>query len=83
MKAGDNRLGPTLAGIVGKKAGSEAGFAYSESLKSSGLVWDEATLDRFIEDPEAVVRGNRMKPYGGITDKKQREGIIAFLKNPG
>jgi len=80
VKPGDNRLGPSLAGIIGRKAGSAEGFAYSDSMKSSGITWDEATLDKFIADPEAVVRGNRMKPYGGLADKSARDKIIAFLK---
>ena len=80
LKEGDNRLGPSLSGIIGRKAGSLEGYAYSDSMKSSGISWDEATLDKFIADPEAVVRGNRMKPYGGITDPAQRTTIIEFLK---
>jgi cytochrome c len=83
MKEGDNRQGPSLAGIVGRKAGSLPGFNYSPSMKQSGITWDEATLDRFIADPEQVVHGNTMKPYGGITDAAQRKLIVDFLKSGG
>jgi cytochrome c len=79
-KAGDNRLGPSLAGIVGKKAGGAGGYAYSESLKNSGITFDEKTLDAFIANPDAVVPGNNMKPYSGITDADLRAKIIAHLK---
>ena len=80
MKKDDNRLGPSLFGVVGKKAGTATNFAYSPSLKNSGVTWDEATLDKWIENPEAVISGNTMKPYTGITDAKVRSTIIAFLK---
>jgi cytochrome c len=81
-KAEDNRLGPSLHGIVGAKAGQAAGYAnYSQSLKQSGLTWNEATLERYIADPEAVVPNNSMKPYKGIPDAAVRKRIIEFLKS--
>mgnify|MGYP000935683400 CR=1 FL=1 len=81
VKPGDNRLGPSLAGIVGKKAGSEGGYQYSPSLKDSGVTFDEATLDKFITNPDSVAPGNNMKPYTGISDAALRAKIIAFLKD--
>lgn len=81
MKEGDNRQGPNLAGIVGRKAGSLPDYNYSSSMKQSGITWDEANLDQFIANPDQVVRGNSMKPYGGITDAAQRKTIIEFLKS--
>ncbi|MEQ1653834.1 MAG: c-type cytochrome [Hyphomicrobium sp.] len=79
VKPGDNRLGPSLAGIVGKKAGGEAGYAYSPSLKGSGVTFDAKTLDAFIASPDSVVAGNNMKPYTGISDAAVRAKIVAFL----
>jgi cytochrome c len=80
-RPGDDRLGPNLHGIVGRKAGAAEGFKnYSPSLKNSGLTWDEATIDKFIANPDAVVQGNNMKPYTGLSDAAQRAAIIAFLK---
>jgi len=81
MKEGDNRLGPSLAGVVGRKAGSLAGFAFSPSMQKSGITWDEATLDKFIANPDQVVNGNKMKPFGGLTDAGQRGQIVAYLKS--
>jgi cytochrome c len=81
MKEGDNRLGPSLAGVVGRKAGSLPGFRYSSSMQSSGVTWDEATLDKFIANPDEVVHGNSMKPFTGIADAGQRKDIIGFLKS--
>jgi len=81
MKEGDNRLGPSLGGVVGRKAGSVAGYAYSPSMQNSGITWDEATLDKFIENPDQVVNGNKMKPFSGIADAGQRKEIVGFLKS--
>ncbi|WP_166299802.1 MULTISPECIES: c-type cytochrome [unclassified Bradyrhizobium] len=83
VKDGDNRAGPNLHNIIGRKAGSVANFPYSEAMKSSDIVWDERTLLRFIEDSEAVVSGNGMKPYTGVRSAEDRAGIVAFLKSPG
>jgi cytochrome c len=82
MDDGDNRLGPNLHGIMGRQAGSEE-YGYSPALKSSDIVWDAQTLDRFIENPEAVIPGNNMKPYGGISDPEVRESIVSHLSNAG
>ncbi|MFN0218480.1 MAG: c-type cytochrome [Hyphomicrobium sp.] len=83
VKAGDNRLGPSLAGIVGQKSGSQAGFGYSAALKDGSVTWDEKTLDAFIANPEAVAPGNNMKPYTGMTNAEERAKIVAFLKSGG
>lgn len=78
----DNRLGPSLYGVVGRKAGTEPGYAYTQSMKDSGVTWDEATLDKWIADPGAVVPGNGMSPpYSGVADPEVRQRIIAFLKS--
>lgn len=81
MKEGDHRLGPSLYGIVGRKAGSIEGYGFSSAMQQSNVVWDEATLDAFIENPDKVVHGNAMKPYGGIDDPAQRSEIVAYLKS--
>jgi cytochrome c len=81
-KEGDNRLGPSLAGIVGAKAGTRPGYAsYSQAMKSSGVTWDEATLDRFISNPDEVVPNNNMKPFKGVPDAAVRKRIIAAMKS--
>jgi len=77
----DNRLGPSLYGVVGRKAGTEAGFAYSDSVKGSGITWDEATLDKWITNPNALIPGNNMGAvFAGVADADERAKIIAFLK---
>ena len=80
LKAGDNRLGPSLHGIMGAKAGQSTGYAYSQSLRQSGVTWNEATLDRWIENPEAVIPNNNMKPYSGLADAAVRKKIVDFLQ---
>jgi len=83
-KEGDNRLGPSLHGIVGAKAGSQAGYPnYSGALKGSGITWDAATLDRFIANPEEVVPNNNMKPFKGVPDPSVRKRIVEYLGSTG
>jgi len=79
VKEGDNRLGPNLHKIVGRKAGSLQGYGFSSAMKEAGFVWDEEKLDRFIANPDEVVPGNSMKPYGGLSSSDDRKKIIAFL----
>jgi cytochrome c len=80
---GDNRLGPHLHGVVGRQAGALPGYAYSAAMAGSGIVWDAANLDRFIENPEAVVPGNNMKPYTGLASPEERARLIEFLGKAG
>jgi cytochrome c len=81
FKEGDNRLGPTLHGIIGRKAGSVEGFAFSPAMKGSNITWDEGTLDKFIANPDNVVNGHAMKPFGGIADASERSKIVDYLKS--
>ena len=78
---GKNRVGPSLHGIVGRTAGQVAGFKYSPANKNSGITWDEATLDKYLTSPKAVVPGTIMT-YVGLKDDTQRGDLIAFLKSP-
>jgi cytochrome c len=80
---GDNRLGPSLHKIIGRKAGSLANYNYSGAIKRADVVWDRATLDRFISNPDQVIPGNNMKPYSGLTSAEERAKIIAFLEANG
>ena len=79
VKEGDNRLGPNLYKVVGRKAGSLPDYGFSSAMKEAGFVWDEEKLDRFIANPDEVVAGNSMKPYGGLSSSDDRKKIIAFL----
>ena len=72
-------LGPSLKGVVGRKSAALDDFRYSNPMKRATLVWDEANLRAYIQDPQAKVKGNRM-PYGGLTDGKDVDDIVAYLK---
>jgi cytochrome c2 len=75
---GKNSVGPSLHGIVDRKAGEVADFRYSPALKRSGITWTAQTLDTFLADPQKVVPGNRM-PYAGMPDAGARADLIAYL----
>ena len=79
-KEGDNRLGPNLHNIIGRKAGSLQNYGYSSAMKGADFVWDKEKLDRFIAKPDEVVPGNNMKPYGGLTSAEDRARVIMFLE---
>jgi cytochrome c len=64
---------------VGRKAGSVSGFRYSRALKSAGIVWNDATLDAFLAEPQTAFPGNAM-PFPGMPDAAQRLALIAYLK---
>lgn len=72
-----DRVGPRHAGVVGRRAGSVPGFAYSEALRGSGLVWNAALLERWLTNPEALVPGQRMGYQ--LADAQARADIIAYL----
>ncbi|HYZ44745.1 MAG TPA: c-type cytochrome [Xanthobacteraceae bacterium] len=72
-------LGPSLKGIYGRKSGALEDFRYSNAMRRANLVWDDDNLRAYIQDPQAKVKGNRM-PYGGVTDAKDVDDIIAYLK---
>lgn len=79
-KPGVSRVGPSLAGIVGKPAGKAPGFRYSPALANAKLRWDRKTLDAFIAKPKAVVPGNSMS-YPGVSDPAKRQSIIDYLQS--
>jgi cytochrome c len=76
---GTNGVGPSLQGVIGRKAGSVPGFRYSRAMKNAGITWDEQLLDAYVGDPQKAVPGNLM-PFSGVADAKQRADLIAYLK---
>lgn len=78
---GMNRTGPSLAGIVGHKAGSVSGFRYTEANANSGIIWTEEKLFQFLEKPQRVIPKTKMI-FAGMPDAQKRADVIAYLKNP-
>jgi len=74
-----DRVGPRHCGLFGRRAGSVPGFAYSEAMKRSKIVWNEKTLDRFLANPPKAVPGTAMT-YAGVPEAKERADLIAYLK---
>lgn len=77
-----DRVGPRHCGLLGRRAGTVPGFAYSQAMKNSRLVWDEKTLNLFLAKPLKVVPGTAMT-YDGVPDAKDRSDLIAYLKQAG
>jgi cytochrome c len=75
---GSNGAGPSLRGVVGRKAGSFPGFRYSRAMKGVAYSWDARSLDAYIANPQTAVPGNVM-PFSGVADAKQRADLIAYL----
>lgn len=78
VEPGQNMIGPSLAGVVGRRAGSVAGANYSPAMKDADITWTEANLRRYIQDPAAVVPGGTM-PNPGV-NAQQTQAIINYLK---
>lgn len=76
---GQNRIGPHLAGVLGRDAGSVEGARYSQALKAADLVWDEATLDSYLADPRGRVPGTTMTV--ALRNDTERAAIIAYLRD--
>jgi cytochrome c len=72
-------IGPSLKGVVGRKAGALDDFRYSAPMRRANLTWDDANLRAYIADPQATVKGNRM-PFGGLREPGDVDDVIAYLK---
>jgi cytochrome c len=73
-----NKEGPKLRGVYGREAARLADFGYSDALKKSSVRWDEATLDRWLADPDAIAPDTDMA--FSLKDAQERKEIIAYLK---
>jgi len=80
-----DRTGPRHAGLIGRRVGSVPGFDYSSALRkagAAGMEWNEATLNKFLEDPAGFLPGTRMT-YAGVKDAQERADLIAYLESVG
>jgi cytochrome c len=78
LEAGKNMLGPSLHGLIGRKAGSVPGYAYSPAMKNANITWNDGTLSKYLSDPKAFVPGDKMA-FGGIKDPTKLGDLIAYL----
>ncbi len=82
VAADGNKIGPNLHGVIGRTSGTQEGFSYSEAMKSSGLTWDEATLEKYLRDPKGFVPKNKMA-FAGLKKDSDLANVLAYLKEAG
>ena len=78
-----NKVGPSLLGVVGRKVASFEGYSYSDSIKeyaATGAIWDEATLNTYLENPKGMVAKTKMA-FAGVKNEAERKALIAYLKS--
>jgi len=78
LEAGKNMVGPSLHGLIGRKAGSVPGFAYSPAMKNSNVTWNNDTLSKYLTDPKAFIPGDKMA-FTGIKDPSKLGDLLAYL----
>ena len=75
---GQNKIGPSLYGVVGRKAGSLADYTYSDAMKNANRTWDAATLDDYLTNPRQKIPGVKMI-FAGLPEASDRQNVIAYL----
>ena len=73
-----NKIGPSLAGVVGRKSGTAAGYNYSPAMKNANITWDDSTLDKFLAGPAGFVHGTKM--FISVPSSTDRQNVIAYLE---
>jgi cytochrome c len=77
-KPGENKVGPSLAGVFGRKSGTEPNYSYSSAVKGLNVTWDETNLDEWLRGPSKFAKGTKM--IYSVPDEKDRQDVIAYLK---
>ena len=75
---GQNKIGPSLWGVVGRKAGSLPSYTYSDAMKNANRTWDEATLSDYLTNPRQKIPGVKMI-FAGLPEDADRQNVIAYL----
>nr|WP_294552978.1 cytochrome c family protein [uncultured Rhodopila sp.] len=78
VRPGDNKIGPTLFGIVGRKTGAVPDYTYSPANLAANIIWTDAELDKYLEAPRTIIPGTKMA-YAGVKDAAKRADLIAYL----
>jgi cytochrome c len=79
VERGASGVGPSLYGVMGRRAGALDDFRYSPALKKSGITWSKQTLDAYVLDPQKAVPSNRM-PYAGMPEARDRADLIDYIQ---
>lgn len=79
VEPGKTKVGPSLWGVVGRKAGTLEGYSFSAAMKNSGLTWDVSTLELYLAKPSEVVKGSKMA-FAGIKDPTELADVVAYLQ---
>jgi cytochrome c len=74
-----NKVGPTLQGVIGRKAGTVEGFKYSEAMAKSGIVWDATTIVEYIAKPKEFIAGNKMA-FAGLKKEDEIADLVAYIQ---
>lgn len=78
LEAGKNGVGPSLHGIVGRKAGTAPGYRYSKAMKEADFVWTRERLDEWLINPRKMIAGTKM-PFAGLPSQEDRDNVIEYL----
>jgi cytochrome c len=78
LEAGKNMVGPSLHGLIGRKAGSVPGYAYSPAMKNANVTWTDDTLSKYLSDPKAFIPGDKMA-FAGVKDPSKLGDLLAYL----
>lgn len=79
LQAGKKKVGPSLHGVMGNKAGQMKGYKYSKAMKKADITWDDASLDAYLTKPKKFLKGTKMA-FAGLKKKKDRDNVIAYIK---
>ncbi len=79
VQPAQNKIGPTLFGVIGRKTGSVAGYSYSQANQAANVTWNDTTLDKYLESPRGVIPGTKMT-YAGVKDAERRADLISYLE---
>ncbi len=80
LEAGKNKIGPSLHGVIGAKAGMVEGFKYSDAMMNSGITWTDENLSQYLEKPKDFIPGNKMA-FVGLKKEDDRADVIAYIKD--